>query len=74
MSKNLSAKYYHGNIEKLQEKALKKYQKKKKKKKNNMVVNIIKISQKMKSKSLLCIEKNIIESEKTIYYNYKKVF
>ena len=74
MSKNISAKYYHGNIEKSQEKALKKYQKKKKKKKNNMVVNIIKISQKMKSKSLLCIEKNIIESEKTIYYNYKKVF
>ena len=33
MSKNLSAKYYHGNIEKLQEKVLKKYQKKKKKKK-----------------------------------------
>ena len=73
MSKNLSAKYYHGSTEKLQEKALKKYQKKKKKNNNNMVVNIIKISQKMKSKSLLCIGKNI-ESEKTIYYNYKKVF
>ena len=44
MSKNLSAKYYHGSTEKLQEKALKKYQKKKKKNNNNMVVNIIKIS------------------------------
>ena len=33
-----------------------------------------KISQKMKNKSLLSIEKNIIEWEKTLYYNYKKVF
>ena len=32
-----------------------------KKKSNNMVVNVTKISQKMKNKSLLGIEKNIIE-------------
>ena len=38
--------------------------KKKKKKNDNMVVNARKICQKMKSKSLLRIEKNIIEREK----------
>ena len=48
--------------------------KKKKKKSDNMVVNVTKISQKMKNKSLLRIEKNIIESEKMSDYNYKKVF
>ena len=32
-----------------------------KKKSNNMVVNVTKISQKMKNKSLLSIEKSIIE-------------
>ena len=37
-------------------------------------MNVTKISQKMKSKSLLSIEKNIIEREKTLYYNYKAVF
>ena len=31
------------------------------------------ISQKMKNKSLLSIEKIIIELEKMLYYNYKKV-
>ena len=35
--------------------------KKKKKKIDNMAVNITKISQKMKNKSLLSIEKNVIE-------------
>ena len=35
--------------------------KKKRKKSDNMVVNVTKISQKMKKKSLLSIEKNIIE-------------
>ena len=39
-----------------------------------MVVNVTKISQKMKNKSLLSIEKNIIEREKMLYYNYEKVF
>ena len=43
---------------------------KKKKKSNNMVVNVTKISQKMKNKSLLSVEKNKIEQEKTLYYKY----
>ena len=42
-------------------KDIKIFLKKKKKKKDNMVVNVTKISQTMKSKSLLSIEKNIIE-------------
>ena len=46
-------------------------QNKKIKKSNNMVMNFTKISQKMKNKSLLRIEKNIIEREKILYYNYK---
>ena len=64
MSKNLSAIYYQENRERLQEKLvkdIKTFLKKKKKKSNNMVVNVTKISQKMKNKSLLSIEKNIIE-------------
>ena len=32
------------------------------------------ISEKMKNKSLLSIEKSIIELEKMLYYDYKKVF
>ena len=39
-----------------------------------MVVNVTKISQRMKNKGMLSIEKNIIEWKKTLYYNYKKVF
>ena len=74
----LSAKNYQVNQERLQKKKLLKdiniFLKKKKKKSNNMVVNVTKVSQKMKSKSLLSIEKNIAECEKTLYYNYKKVF
>ena len=42
--------------------------KEEKEKDNNMVVNVTKISQKMKNKSLLSLEKNIIEWEKTSYY------
>ena len=63
MSKNLSAKYYQENKERLQElvKDIKIFLKKKKKYSNNMVVNNTKISQIMKNKSLLSIEKNIIE-------------
>ena len=45
-----------------------------KKKSNNIVVNVTKTSQKMKNKSLLSIEKYVIELEKTFYYNYKRVF
>ena len=49
---NLSAKYYQENKEKLV-KDIKIFLKKKKKKSNNMVVNVTKITQKMKNKSLL---------------------
>ena len=62
MSKNLSAKYYQENKERLQKKLVKDikiFLKKKKKKSDNMVVNVTNISQKMKNKSLLCIKKII---------------
>ena len=56
MSKNLSAKYYQKNKERLQKtklvKDIKIFLKKKKTKSDNMVVNVTKISQKMKNKSL----------------------
>ena len=64
MSKSLSAKYYHENKKNYKRNLVKDIKiilKKKKKKINNMVVNITKIFQKMKNKSLLSIEKNIIE-------------
>ena len=62
--KTLSTKYYHENKELQKKKARKRYQnlsKEKKKEKPNMVMNVTKISQKMKKKSFLSIEKNIIE-------------
>ena len=43
------------------------------KKNNNMVVNVTKIFQRIKSKSLLSIGKKIIELEKNSKYSYKKV-
>ena len=46
----------------------------KKEKSDNIVLAVKKSPQKMKNKSLLSIEKNIIVQEKTIYYNYQKVF
>ena len=63
ISKNLSGKYYHENKERLQKKLAKdiKIFLQKKKKSDNMVVNVTRISQKMKSNSLLSIEKNTIE-------------
>ena len=64
MSKKLSAKCYEENKERLQKKLVKDikiFLKMKKKKSDNMVVNVTKISQKMKNKSLLNIEKNIIK-------------
>ena len=71
MSKNVSAKYYQENKERLQKilvKDIKIFLKKKKKKSDNMVVNITKISQKMKKKkkkrrkrNWLIIDENIIE-------------
>ena len=63
MSKNLSAKYYQNKNERLQKKARQNYQdlsKEEKGKSYKMVVNVTKISQKMKNKSLLSI-KDIIE-------------
>ena len=59
MSKNLSAKYCQVNKERYQS-----LSKEEKEKSNNMAVNVTKIFQKMKNKSLLSIEKNIIELEK----------
>ena len=77
MSKNLSAKYYQENKETLQEKLGKDnkiFLRKKKKESNNMVANVTKISQEMKKINWLSIEKSIIELQKTLYYNYKKLF
>ena len=68
MSKDSSPKYHQNNTERLQEKKLVKYLKvslkKKKKKSDNMVMNNTKIYQKMKNKSMLSVEKNIIKWEK----------
>ena len=47
---------------------------KRKKKRDSMVVNVTKISQKMKKINWLSIEKNIMELEKMLHHNYKKVF
>ena len=59
MSKNLSGKYCQENKGRLQKKKFVKdskiFLKKKKKKSDNMDVNVTKISQKMKNKSLLSI-------------------
>ena len=60
MSENVSAKYYWENKERLQIKAREKDQilfKEEKKKSNNMVMNVTKISQKMKNKRLMIIKK-----------------
>ena len=35
---------------------------------------VTKIFQKLKSKGLLILGKNIIEGEKSLYYNYKKTY
>ena len=65
MSKDSSAKYYQDNKERLQKKARERYQslskEEKEKKSNNTVMNNTKIYEKMKNKSLLSIEKNIVE-------------
>ena len=63
MSKNLSAKYYRENREKLQKKAREniKIFPKEEKESDNMVVNVTKISQKMKKLNGLSIEKDIIK-------------
>ena len=64
MSTNLSAKYYQKNKERVGKKSCERYQnlsKEEKAKSNNMVVNVTKISQNLKNKSLLRLEKNIME-------------
>ena len=69
-SKNLSAKCYKENKERLPERLVKDIRivlTKKKKKSDNMVVNVTKIFQKMKKINWLNIEK--IE-EKMLYSNY----
>ena len=71
MFKNLSVKYYQKNKERLQKelaKDIKIFLKKKKKKSDNMIMNVTKISQKMKNKNLLRIDQNIVEQEKALYY------
>ena len=71
MSENVSPKYYWENKERLQIKAREKDQILSKeeieKKSNNMVMNVTKISQKMKNKRLMIMKKNIIEWEKILY-------
>ena len=65
---NLSAKYYQENKERLQKKLLKDikiFLKKKKKKSYNMVVNVTKISQKIKKVSWLSIEKKIYKMRRS---------
>ena len=59
MSKHVSAKYYPEDKERLQKSLWKILMKKKKKKSKNMVVNIMKIFQEMKNRSLLSIEKTL---------------
>ena len=64
MSTTLSTKYYQENKDRLQKKLVKDikiFLKKKKKKSYNMVMNVKRISQKIKNKIFLSIEKNIIK-------------
>ena len=65
MSKTLSTKYYLEDKERLQKKTREGYEnfskEEKEEKSNNMLVNVTKIYQKMKNKSFLSIEKNIVE-------------
>ena len=75
--KNLSANYYPEHKERLQKEAcqsIKIFLKKKKKKSSYMLMNIAKILQNMKSIKWMSIEKKYCKWEKTLFYNYKKVF
>ena len=80
--KNVSAKYYPENREKLKIKAHERHLsllKEQKKKSNNMVVNIRKISQNMKKEKQNktgWVQKKVLKNDKknTFYYNHKKVF
>ena len=75
MSKNLSAKYYQENKERLQKKSREKYQslsKEEKKKADNMVVNVTKISHKLKKKKLVKYRKNYYRIFLLKYKNFLK--
>ena len=64
MFKNISPKYYQKNKERPQKKARERYQnlsKEEQEKNDNLVVNIAKISQKIKKINWWSIGKNIIE-------------
>ena len=77
MSKNVSAKYYQENKERLLKKACERYQNLSKNEKENKRQydreRYKNLSEDEKQK-LVEYRKNIIEREKTLYYNYKKVF
>ena len=62
MSKNLTGKYYQENEKRIQKELEKDIEEKEKS--DNMAMNITKISQKMKNKSLISIEKK--------YYRMRK--
>ena len=75
MSKNLSAKYYQENKERLQKKPRERYQtlsKDEKEKKRQYGRERYKNLSEDEKQILLSIEKNILEREKTLYYNYIK--
>ena len=77
MFKNLSAKYYQENKERLQEKACERYQnlsKEKKEKKRQYGHDHYKNCLQVEKQKLVEYKKNIIEWEKMFYYYYNKVF
>ena len=81
MSKNLPSKYYQENKERLNaqlNRAREKYQQfskeKKIKKSDNMVVNVTKIPQKMKNRSLWSIEKILKNERKHFIIIIRKYF
>ena len=74
---NINIKYYQENKERLQKKVvedIKLYLKKKTKKSDNIVMNITKISQKMKKNKLVEYRKKCNIKKKRFISNYKKVF
>ena len=73
MVENLSAKYYDKERQQKSTWNISVFFRKNKKKSDNIVVNNTKNFEKMKNKSLLSIEKNIMKWENTFYYNYKKL-
>ena len=69
ISKNLLAKYYQENKERIQKllaKDIKNFLKKKKKKSDNMIVNVTKGSQKMKKQKTKKNTQTLVEYKKNI--------